>query len=110
MVRRRDRGRPCNRALRAGGRGYGGGGGMPLARPLQPAGHGPPELQFQLQFTAVQEGSRGTGQGRWSRLNLSGRPRSELLRRLGSLRDRSPYIDIVLTDLLTRPGETGETR
>jgi hypothetical protein len=41
--------------------------------------HRPPELQFQLQFTAVQEGSRGTGQGRWSSLNRSGRPRPELL-------------------------------
>jgi hypothetical protein len=32
------------------------------------------ELQFQLQFTAVQKGSRGTGQECWSRLNPSGRP------------------------------------
>ena len=40
------------------------------------------ELQFQLQFTAVQEGPRGTGQERWSRLNRSGRPRPELLMRL----------------------------
>jgi hypothetical protein len=54
MVRRRIEDDLVNRALRAGGRGYGGGGGVPLARPLHPAGHGPPE--FQLQFTAVQEG------------------------------------------------------
>src|SRR5205814_6250624 len=46
-------------------------------------GRGPPELQFQLQFTAVQEGSRGTGQRDWSRLNRSGRLRPELLMRLG---------------------------
>ena len=47
------------------------------------AGHGLPELQFELQFPAVQEGSRGTNQGRGSRLNGSGRPRPELLMRLG---------------------------
>jgi hypothetical protein len=42
------------------------------------------ESQFQLQFTAVQEGSRGTDQEHWSRLNRSGRPRSQLLMRLDS--------------------------
>lgn len=42
----------------------------------------------ELQFTAVQERSRGTGNGRWSSLNRLGRPRSELLMRLGSRRFR----------------------
>src|SRR5262249_30015122 len=40
-------------------------------------------LQFKLQFTAVQEGPRGTSQGGRSRVNRSGRPRPELLMRLG---------------------------
>src|SRR5215468_5471746 len=40
-------------------------------------------LQFGLQFTAVRHRPGWTDQGCWSSLNGSGRPRSELLMRLG---------------------------
>jgi cyclopropane fatty-acyl-phospholipid synthase-like methyltransferase len=33
----------------------------PRTDPCRPGDYGPPQLQFQLQFTAVQEGPRGTG-------------------------------------------------
>jgi hypothetical protein len=42
-------------------------------------------LQFQLQFTAVQEAPGGIGEECRSRLNRSGRPRSELLNRKSDL-------------------------
>ena len=51
---------------------------------FQAAGHGLPELQFQLQFTAVQRRPGKIARRHWSSLDRSGRPRPELLMRLGS--------------------------
>jgi hypothetical protein len=50
---------------------------------LKAVGHGSRGLQFGLQFTAVQRHPGRTDRGSWSSLNRSGRPRSELLMRLG---------------------------
>jgi hypothetical protein len=42
-------------------------------------------VQFGLQLTGVQDGPGWTAHRRWSSLNQSGRPRPELLMRLGVL-------------------------